>query len=123
MKKLIIKIGGSMEKDLKEVFKNPSKGRPGTHTLYLKNTGELQEFLSPKRLDLLMQVIKEQSKKMTIGELAEKLKRKREAISRDAAVLEKYGVIEKVKERQSVYLKPLCESVQLQFAASNYSKE
>ncbi|MFA5358122.1 MAG: HTH domain-containing protein [archaeon] len=115
MKKLIIKIGGSLESDVKTVFKDPSKGKPGTHTLYLKNTGEVQELLSPKRLDLLIQIIKDQSKKMTIGELAEKLKRKREAISRDAAVLEKYGMIEKVKERQSVYLKPQCESVQIQF--------
>ncbi|MFA4907525.1 MAG: hypothetical protein WC602_04610 [archaeon] len=118
MAQLTIKIGGKLEKDLKKVFYNPKKGKPGSHTIHLKNPAELSEMLSPKRLALLRYIIRHQAEKKTIGELANELKRKQEAISRDANLLAKYSLVRKVKDRQTVYLKPLYRSLNIQLAGA-----
>lgn len=118
MKQLTIKIGREMKEDLKEVFRNPSKASPNTHTLYLKNTKELNELLSPKRLELLIHIIKHQHKRKTISELARELERKQEAISRDANLLAKYSLIKKARERQMVYLKALYNSLEIKLAGA-----
>ena len=113
MVKLIIKIGGNMMKDMKEVWENPRKAEPGTHTLYLKNLKQLQKVLSPKKLELLMELIESQHNKKTLSETAKHLKRKQEAISRDANVLEKYEMVKKTKEKQKVYLTPAVQSIEI----------
>lgn len=102
--KLRIKIG-RMDKDIKEIFEHPEKGHPGTHTLYLKTPKELYELLTPKRLELLMFTM--QNKKEAITSISKSLKRKQEAISRDASILEKYGIIKKTKDRKKTYLSPI----------------
>lgn len=116
MKRLIIKIGRNISKDLKAVYKNPSKAQPATHTLYLKDSEELYEILSPKRLELLRYIIEHQTEKKTISELAEELQRKQEAISRDANLLTKYNLIQKTKEKQMVYLKAIYNSLEIKLA-------
>ena len=117
LEKLVIKMGGNMKKDLRKVFLNPKKyAQPGTHTVYLKNTEELHELFSPKRLEMLLQLIEDQPRKKTISETAKELKRKQEAISRDAAILEKYELIKKVKEKQKVYLKPTCKTIEIELS-------
>ena len=65
MMRLIIKIGGGFEKDLRRVFYKPVNAELGAHTLYLKNCSELYEILSPKRLELLLHIIKHQAEKKT----------------------------------------------------------
>ena len=47
MKEIRIKIG-DMREDMKKVFKDPSKGNPGTHTIYVKNEQEMYNVLEPK---------------------------------------------------------------------------
>lgn len=116
MQKLIINIGGDMLKDIKEVFDNPSKGKPGTHTMYLKTSEDLYEMLSPKRLDLLKYIIEHQGEKKSISELASELKRKQEAISRDTNVLAKYGLVKKIKDKKTVYLKAMYGSLVINLA-------
>ena len=118
MKKLIIKIGSlkNMKDELNEVFNDPSKGNVGTHTLYLKHSKELYEILSPKRLELLRYITGNPLEKNTISELAKKLKRKQEAISRDATLLYGYKMIQKEKEKQKVYIKALYKSLDLELA-------
>lgn len=118
MQKLVIKIGGKMWKDVENAFKNPSKALGGTHTLYLKNSEELYEILSPRRMDMLVEIINAQSGRAAIGELAQKLNRKQEAISRDAKLLTKYQLVEKVKEKQKVYLKSLYCALDLQLGSA-----
>lgn len=118
MRQLIIKIGGKMDKDLKQVFESPRKAKPNTHTLYLKNSEELYEILSPKRLELLRYILKHEAEKKTVSELAQKLKRKQEAISRDANLLAKYNLIQKIKEKQMVYLKALYRSLEIQLTST-----
>ncbi len=116
MEQLIIKIGGDMKKDLKKVFDDPSKAKTNTHTLYLKNTEEFHKLISPKRLNLLMYIIEHQSEKKTISEIAKELKRKQEAISRDAIMLEKYNLIQKIKEKQMTYLRAIYKSLDIRLA-------
>ena len=118
MKTMVIKIGGDMNQDLKRVFKNPKAGKVNSHTLYLKNSEELYEILTPKRLELLRYLINNQSKKSTIGELADELNRKQEAISRDANLLNKYGLIKKTKDKQMVYLTSLYDSLNIELATA-----
>lgn len=118
MKRLIIKIGGNLNAELKETFENPEKAKPNTHTLYLKDASELFEILSPKRLELLQRIIQCQSDRRTIGELASELKRKQEAISRDANFLAKYNLIQKIKEKQMVYLSALYGSLDIQLTSA-----
>jgi len=117
MEQLIIKIGGDMKKDIKEVFEHPEKAAPNTHTLYLKDAKELYEILSPKRLELLRYIIAHQSERKTLGELAKELKRKQEAISRDANLLAKHSLIKKTKEKQMVHLKALYKSLDIRLAS------
>jgi predicted transcriptional regulator len=117
--RLVIKIGGKMLDDVERVFRDPGRNaRPGTHTLYLKNSAELYDFLSPKRLELLRFIINSQAERKTIGELARGLKRKQEAVSRDAALLAKHELIKKVKEKQMVYLQALYDSLEIQLAGN-----
>ena len=116
MQKLIINIGGDMLKEVKEVFEDPSKGKPNTHTIYLKTSQDLYEMLSPKRLELLRYIIEHQNEKKSISELASELKRKQEAVSRDSNVLMKYNLIQKVREKRTVYLKALYGSLVINLA-------
>ncbi|MDD5147924.1 MAG: helix-turn-helix domain-containing protein [Candidatus ainarchaeum sp.] len=118
MDNLIIKIGADKRKELKEVFDNPQKAKKNTHTLFLDSTEDLYKILSPKRFELLRYLIKHQAEKQTISEIADELKRKQEAISRDANLLKKYDLIEKIKEKQMIYLKALYTSLDIQLAST-----
>ena len=60
----------------------------------------------------------QKAEKQTISEIADELKRKQEAISRDANLLKKYNLIEKIKEKQMVYLKALYSSLDIQLAST-----
>lgn len=119
MEKLIIKIGADMMKDLKQVYHNPKKyGSPNTHTLFLDTSEDLYRLLSPQRLELLRCLIKYQSKKKTVGEMAKELGRKQEAISRDASFLAMHQMIKKIKKKREVYLKPMFKSFEIRFATA-----
>ena len=119
MENLVIKIGADMRKDLKKVFENPKKySSPNTHVLYLEDCDGLYRLLSPQRLELLRRLIKYQSEKKTVGELARELGRKQEAISRDASFLAMHKMIKKIKKKREVYLKPMFKSLEIRFATA-----
>ncbi|MDD3159828.1 MAG: hypothetical protein PHQ98_02580 [Candidatus ainarchaeum sp.] len=114
MKKLIIKIGANLKTDLKNAFENPkSFVLPNTHTLYLKNSKEFYEIFSPQRLDLLIYLISNSTEKLSISDLAIKLNRKQEAITRDTILLSKYNLIQKTKEKQKVFVNSIFDSFDL----------
>ena len=118
MDNLIIKIGADKRKELKEVFDHPERSKKNTHTLFLDNSEDLYEILSPKRLELLRYIIKHHAERQTISEIADELKRKQEAVSRDATLLTKYNIIQKIKEKQRVYLEALYKSLEIQLAGA-----
>jgi len=105
-----------MKKDLKEIYNDPRKGTPNSHTIYLKDAKELYELLSPKRIELLRYVINHQDEKKTITQISKKLKRKQEAISRDANILAKHSLLQKIKEKQAIFLKAVYSSLQIRLA-------
>lgn len=120
MKKLIIKIGDGLKRDLKLVYINPKLyAKPNTHTLYLKDSKELYKLFSPQRMELLKFIINNSSNKISINYLSKKLKRKQEAISRDTIMLEKYQLIKKIKEKQEVHIKPMYQSLLIDLTTIN----
>ena len=116
MESLIVKISSSPKEEIRRAYNNPSEHAPkNTHTLLLKNPGELSTILSPKRIELLIFLTKN-PEKATVSLAAKNLHRQQEAVSRDALILSKYSLISKTKEKQKVYLKPKYKSLELQIS-------
>ena len=111
--KLKIKIG-DMKEGVKEVFRHPEKIEAGTHSLYLKSPHELYELLTPKRIELLRFAL--QNNKEPITAISKALKRKQEAISRDAAILEKYSLITKTRDNKKTYIKSKYNTLEITLA-------
>lgn len=116
MRKLRIRIGGDALKDMTKVMKDPSKGEPGTHTIYLKRPEELSELLSPKKLEMLRFILNYPDKPRTVTEVSKKTKRKQESISRDAAILEKHSLIEKIRKGRTALLKAKYDTLEIKLA-------
>ncbi|HIH09665.1 MAG TPA: hypothetical protein HA254_03250 [Candidatus Diapherotrites archaeon] len=116
-KKLIIKIRGSLDKDLKEIRNDPSKVPPnGSHTLYLKSVEDLYDLLSPKKLEMLQALLNYPESMKTVTEVSKKTKRKQEAISRDVTALSEHNLIEKIKQGRNVLLKAKYDTLEIQLA-------
>jgi predicted transcriptional regulator len=114
MKTLIVRIGGDIKKELKEVYLDPkNKAQPNTHTLYLKDGKELYKILSPERIELLKYITNNACDNITIGELAKELNRRQEAVSRDTILLEKYNLIQKIKDKQKVYIRAIYSALDI----------
>jgi predicted transcriptional regulator len=117
---LIIKIGGNPRDDIRKACMNPKRNaKLGTSTLYLKSTKDLYEILSPQRMELLLYLTNHQKESNTITGLAKKLKRRQEAISRDAIFLEKHSLIKKTKQKQKVFITPMYETLNLNLSTGN----
>ena len=114
MKQLIIKIGGNMVEDMRQAWNDPSKRKPNTHTIYVKNASEAMEVLSPKRMHLLKQIL-EYEPKACVSDLVKKTGRKQEAISRDLSILESHGAIEKKKKGTKTFIEPKIDSIEIRF--------
>ena len=116
MGKIIVKIGVDVMEDLKRIKENPRVyGNPGGHTIYLKDSKQLYALLSPKRIDLLRQIIS-YGEKSTIGSITRQSMRKQEAISRDITMLESAGLVEKKRHRRNVHLKVPCKAIEIRLA-------
>lgn len=117
LRKLIIKIGGNMDKDIAAVFKNPSIVKEsGTHIIYLKSVEEFSKLLTPRRIELLLRLVENQEKRKSITQLAKELKRKQEAISRDINFLEVHDFVDKMKDKKNVYAFTKYKSIELSLA-------
>ena len=113
MKKLRIKIGGSMDTDIKGIKLGVSKLEPGTHTHYVKNVEELCELLTPKKLEMLIDALNYYDKPRTIKEHSIKTRRKQEAVSRDATFLTKHSLIEKIRKGRTALLKAKYDTLEI----------
>ncbi|MFA6269440.1 MAG: hypothetical protein WC652_06495 [archaeon] len=114
MKTLIIRVGGDIKKELKEVYMDPKRyANPNTHTLYLKDAKELYKILSPERFELLKYITNNACDTITISELAKELNRRQEAISRDTILLEKYNLLQKIKDKQKVYIQAIYSALDI----------
>ncbi|MFA6269214.1 MAG: hypothetical protein WC652_05330 [archaeon] len=114
MKQLIIKIGGDIKKDLREAWTDPSKRRPNTHTIYVKDAAQARRLLSPEKINLLKQSL-EYSPSACVSDLVESTGRKQEAISRDLKGLEEIGAIKRTKKGRQVFVEPKIDSIEIKF--------
>ncbi len=116
-KKLVVFIGGDMEKDEKELLENPEKGvKQPKNALYLESYEQLNKMLSPKRMDLLWYLIEERKKgnEKSVTEIAKSLNRKQEAISRDLHYLKGLKLVDLKKESKKVFAFTELESINIQ---------
>jgi len=117
MKKIVFKVGGNLSDDLKAFAGNKKKPVGGTTTVYLKNLKDLHEMLTPQRLALLDEMINSGlSNQKNVSEIAKKMRRKQEAVSRDLGILEKKGLVRKTKHKQHVFPKIAFSKIQIEFS-------
>jgi len=109
--KLTIIIGGNADRDLEKLFQG--KFDQPTNTLYLDTYEKFQELLSPKKIDLLMQIAN--TKDLGVCELAKKTKRNQTAISRDLKKLKKQGFVKTKKEKQKTIVSPIFSKIEIKF--------
>lgn len=105
-KTLTIVIGGDSDADDRELLENPEKGmKQPRHIIYLNSYEQLQRILSPAKLDLLRSLFDydPHSKGKNVGEIAQRTKRKQEAISRDLHDLEKQKFVKLIKNGRNVF--------------------
>lgn len=116
MKRVLIKIGGSMDKDMRDILEGKARPKPGTHTIYLKSANELYELLSPKKIELLRTILTYPDSLKSVNEVSKATKRKQEAISRDLRILTKHGLVEKIKDGRTARLRARYGSLEISLA-------
>lgn len=119
---LTIIIGGDADKDEGELFTNPEKGiKQPRNAIYLRSYEELKEFLSPKKVDLLLYIMKlmkmDRTNGKSVSEIAKELKRHQEAISRDLHYLKKLKLIDLKKNGKIVIVDTKLKSIRIQAKA------
>ncbi|MFH0970290.1 MAG: hypothetical protein V1776_02400 [Candidatus Diapherotrites archaeon] len=116
---LTIVIGGNMEKDEQEIWDNPEVAmKQSEKMVYVDSYEQLHQLLSPARLDLLRYIIwmSHQKESKTVGTIANDLKRKQEAISRDLHYLSGMRFIELKKDKQMVLPLTRLDGIDIQCA-------
>ena len=106
-----------MDKDLDELLYNPKEGmKQPRNVIYLDSYERLFEFLSPKKLDLLMHLmnLKKKGRQQSVGKIAIELKRHQEAISRDLQHLKNLKIVKLRKSGQSVFAEPEFVNISIQ---------
>lgn len=100
-------IGGDMDKDDELLFAGKPEGLP-RNAYYLDTFEELNDLLSPKKMELLRHLMLYQRTTIpkSISVIAKDTKRFQEAISKDIKHLRKLGLVEVRKEKQCVYPYP-----------------
>jgi len=95
-----IRIGRNFAEDVKKIVDNPKK-LPRNNIIYVDSVNDLQTLFAPKKIEL-MRLIKEKQN-TSIKDIARKLKRKREAVSRDIHLLQSYGLIQLIRKGNKVF--------------------
>ncbi len=115
MKKLTVVIGGDIDSDLNEILysgKSIKELNQSKNSLYLENYEQFYKLLSPKKLDILLFLMKSKTKK-SVSEIAEKTKRLQEAVSRDLSKMKDLGIIEIKKEKNFAYISPNFKTIEI----------
>ncbi len=114
--KLYIIVGGNFEKDFDDLLNgkiNPKKHPQ--NIIYLDSFKQLNELLSPSKLDLFNYLIEFQDKKnpKPLSKISLELKRKKEAISRDVKQLNNLELITLKKIKQTIYAMPKYKAIEI----------
>ncbi|MDD4082609.1 MAG: hypothetical protein PHD05_04440 [Sphaerochaetaceae bacterium] len=113
-KQLIIKVGGNPLSDLRKCATDKSVLKPGTHTIYVKDTAQAHRLISSENMNLLMHSWKFNANPC-VSDLIKSTGRKQEAISRNLTQLESIGAIKKIKKGRKVFIEPKIDSIEIRF--------
>ena len=101
---IVIIVGGDYWGDIKKIIEKPgSAKKEHKDAVYVKSLKQLSSILSSKRMTIFQYL--SQHREQTIGEIAQKLDRKQEAVSRDIHLLKNYGLVKLRKRGTKVYPK------------------
>ena len=99
MREIEIKVGRNAAKEVGEWFDRPKDwNKEPREIIYVESISMLSTIFSPAKLRLLNELGKK--KKASVSEIAKKLKRPRESVSRDLHLLEQKGLVG-FKKRES----------------------
>ncbi|HIH21820.1 MAG: helix-turn-helix domain-containing protein [Candidatus Diapherotrites archaeon] len=103
MREIEIRVGRNAAKEIGDWFDRPEKwGRQARKVIYVKSLSMISAIVSSERLRLMKALSEE--KGASINKIAKKLKRPREAVSRDLHLLEQKGFVR--LERKGKEIKP-----------------
>ena len=91
---------GSLEDMKREILESEGKDK---NVIYIPDAKVFSKLFSPKRIELLRAI--KNNPELGVGELAELLGRKQEAVSRDISFLKAWGIIETGYENRKVLAK------------------
>lgn len=114
-KEIEIRIGRDFAKDMGYLVDHPEEIKGGRKIIYVDSLEKLASIITAERFKLA-QFIAEHGK-MSINEIAQKLGRKREAVSRDLRKLHDFGLIKFDKKAQKVYPKVTATELKIQLKA------
>lgn len=114
---LHIIINGNYDKDLENLLKGKINKKTSKNTIYVDSFTQLNSLLSPSKLDLFNYLTESQNTKpKSLTEISNKLKRKKEAISRDIKQLSNLELIKLKKEKQTIYALPKYKKIEIKTA-------
>jgi len=111
-KEVEIRVGKNFAKDMANLVKHPEKlPNKDKEIIYVDSPKIRAAILSNERINLLRFIGLHKS--TSISEIAEKLHRKREAVSRDLHFLGKFGLVSMQKKGRNTIAKVVAEKVSI----------
>ncbi|MCR4335235.1 MAG: hypothetical protein NUV57_01725 [archaeon] len=112
--KVVLVIGGDMAKDVKKIIEDPSKAEVEADLkIYVESVEQLASILSAKKMNLLQYI--QHHKDQSIGEIASKIGRKQEAVSRDVHILKKHGILTLKKKGKKIIPETKTKKITVEF--------
>ena len=111
MKNIELRIGSvnDFSNAVKKELNSSSEGSSSKKIMYIQPK-DVSKLLSAKRVKL-MHEMRRGGNKMNVSDLAEKLNRKQEAISRDLKILNKFGLVQLPRSGRECH--PIAEKITL----------
>ncbi len=116
MKKIVVKIGADMLKDMGKLGNPKNVDKFPDSVVYFKSMGQFTTILSAKKLELLKYLSEVTGQ--TVTKVAIELGRKKEAISRDLHQLESLGFVKLHKQGKNTFPKVSYDAIQINLRAS-----
>ncbi len=114
---LKIEIGKDIEKDYSELFSGKpfSRINQSKNTLYLDSYEQLTKLISAKKMDLLLFLMGFQTQKnpFSVSQIAKKLNRHQEAVSRDLTYLKNLELVKVEQSKQMSYAFPVYSEIDI----------
>lgn len=118
MEEIEIRIGRNAAKEIGEWFDKPEEWDKGPRkVIYVESLSMLSRILSAGKMNLLDEIGGKKSR--SVNEIAKKLKRPREAVSRDLHLLARNGIVRLEKKGRETRPKILAERIVIPIVAKS----